>query len=110
MSRSARPALCLTMLADSTQSFSQILSVPGHSRSRRAFARHGGFDILREAFEIGLAHVGRTGEQTEEEAQVGEVQRTEGVRLGLEVLDWATGDRESRACFEVRICSKPGEC
>ena len=38
---------------------------------------------------------------SDEEAQVNEVQRLEGVRLAFEVLSWALGDRESALDFDV---------
>jgi hypothetical protein len=37
-----------------------------------------------------------------EEWEVREVQRMEGVRIGMETLGWALSDRENRAVFEVR--------
>jgi len=36
-------------------------------------------------------------------SQVIEVQRMEGIRLGLEVLAWAQGDRDSASYFEVSL-------
>lgn len=41
--------------------------------------------------------------RTEEEMQVLDVQRQEGVRLAFEVLAWATGTRRSLAAFQVGL-------
>jgi len=49
----------------------------------------------------GLSWKPTTNETQDEEAQVMEVQRMEGVRLAFEVLAWAMGDRESDVHFEV---------
>lgn len=83
-----------------TKVFSQILSVPSTSRSLRAFRRHRGFEILLSSFGAGLEYKSEC-EGEEEEQQVREVQRWEGVRLGLEVLAWSLGDRESLRYFQV---------
>jgi len=40
-------------------------------------------------------------QKPEEEVQVMEVQRMEGVRLAFEVLAWGMGDREGASFFEV---------
>lgn len=42
----------------------------------------------------------------EEERQVQEVQRMEGVRAALQVLGWALVDRQNRQVFEVS-CQRP---
>jgi hypothetical protein len=49
----------------------------------------------------GLAYKPSQAGMSEEESQVEEVQRLEGVRLAFETLSWAIADRESLAYFEV---------
>nr|XP_018262052.1 uncharacterized protein I303_05067 [Kwoniella dejecticola CBS 10117]OBR84210.1 hypothetical protein I303_05067 [Kwoniella dejecticola CBS 10117] len=83
--------------------FSQILSIPCHFLSRRAFRRHTGFRTLLLCLSDGLAWRGKDDLKpalTEEEWQVREVQRMEGVRLAFEVLAWALGDRQGELQFE----------
>jgi hypothetical protein len=50
------------------------------------------------AYEVPISKEGR-----DEEWQVREVQRLEGVRLGFEVLAWAVGDREGATYFDVSV-------
>ncbi|EIW67561.1 hypothetical protein TREMEDRAFT_33244 [Tremella mesenterica DSM 1558] len=78
---------------------SQLLSIPPNSHSRGAFRRHDGFQTLFIVFIKGLSWKESSKGMTEEEKQVEEVQRWEGVRLGFEVLSWAQ-DREGTKFFE----------
>nr|XP_019045287.1 hypothetical protein I302_05676 [Kwoniella bestiolae CBS 10118]OCF24217.1 hypothetical protein I302_05676 [Kwoniella bestiolae CBS 10118] len=85
------------------ETFSQLLSIPSHFLSRRAFRRHTGFRTLLLSLSEGLAWTSKEGLKTalsEEEWQVREVQRMEGVRLAFEVLAWALGDRQGELHFE----------
>ncbi|WVQ84943.1 hypothetical protein IAT38_007106 [Cryptococcus sp. DSM 104549] len=82
------------------ENFSQLLSIPGDFYSRRAFRRHTGIRTLLIALGEGLAWLPKKDGASDEEWQVREVQRMEGVRLGLEVLAWALGDRQGEAYFE----------
>ncbi|WVQ96281.1 hypothetical protein IAU59_003385 [Kwoniella sp. CBS 9459] len=84
------------------ETFSQLVSVPSHFISRRAFRRHTGFRTMYLALSEGLAHTSRDvhGSISEEEWQVREVQRMEGIRLVFEALAWALGDRQGEAAFE----------
>ncbi|WVF68754.1 hypothetical protein IAT40_003526 [Kwoniella sp. CBS 6097] len=84
------------------ETFSQLVSVPSHFISRRAFRRHTGFRTIYLALSEGLAYTSRDthGTISEEEWQVREVQRMEGIRLVFEVLAWALGDRQGEAAFE----------
>ncbi|RSH95832.1 hypothetical protein EHS25_000925 [Saitozyma podzolica] len=66
--------------------FVEILRLPGHARSRRAFRRHDGFAVLTRAMGGGLAHKPVEAGVSEEETQVEEAQRLEGVRLAFEDL------------------------
>ncbi|WRT68074.1 uncharacterized protein IL334_005049 [Kwoniella shivajii] len=82
---------------------SQLISIPGHFLSRRAFRRHTGFRTLLLCLGDGLAWSSKEELKpipSEEEWQVREVQRMEGVRLALEVLAWALGDRLGEIHFE----------
>ncbi|WWD18748.1 hypothetical protein CI109_103202 [Kwoniella shandongensis] len=85
------------------ETFSQLLSVPGDFHSRRAFRRHAGFRTLLTVLGESLVWTvkPKEGEGSNEEAwQVREVQRMEGIRLCLEVLAWAVGDRHGESHFE----------
>ncbi|WVR06613.1 hypothetical protein IAU60_003645 [Kwoniella sp. DSM 27419] len=85
------------------ETFSQLLSVPGHFLSRRAFRRHTGFRTVLLVLSEGLAWTSREdagSSSSEEEWQVREVQRMEGVRLVLETLAWALADRQGAVQFE----------
>lgn len=83
------------------KNFAQLLSIPSDFYTRRAFRRHLGARTLFLALNDGLAWEPKEEETPEEEWQVKEVQRKEGVRLAFEVLSWALGDRVSKAHFEV---------
>lgn len=90
------------MEADETgKNFAELLSIPSDFYTRRAFRRHQGARTLFLALNDRLAWEPKGEETLEEEWQVKEVQRKEGVRLAFEVLSWALGDRVSKAHFEV---------
>ena len=80
---------------------SHLHSIPGHYQSRLAFRRHKGFETLLTVFRIGLVGKPARSETSDEDAQVMEVRRIEGVRLAFELLAWATGDRAGATFFEV---------
>ncbi|ORY31849.1 hypothetical protein BCR39DRAFT_525741 [Naematelia encephala] len=82
------------------ETFSQVLSIPSTTVTRRAFHRHRGFEIFTEALNTGLAYRESASDIADEERQVEEVQRVEGIRLAFEVLSWALGDRDAVAAFE----------
>ncbi|WWC96475.1 hypothetical protein V866_003343 [Kwoniella sp. B9012] len=85
------------------ETFSQLLSIPCHFISRRAFRRHTGFRTLLLSLSEGLAWTSKEDSKAtlnEEEWQVREIQRMEGVRLALEVLAWSLGDRQGELHFE----------
>ncbi|AFR98636.2 hypothetical protein C343_06613 [Cryptococcus neoformans C23] len=82
------------------ENFAQLLSIPSDFYTRQAFRRHHGTRTLFLALNDGLAWEPKEEEISEEEWQVKEVQRKEGVRLAFEVLSWALGDRVSKAHFE----------
>ncbi|WWC88365.1 uncharacterized protein L201_003276 [Kwoniella dendrophila CBS 6074] len=85
------------------ETFSQLLSIPGHFLSRRAFRRHTGFRTLLLTLSEGLVWTSKEDSKqplSEQEWQVREVQRMEGIRLAFEVLAWALGDRHGEAQFE----------
>ncbi|OCF40285.1 hypothetical protein I317_05918 [Kwoniella heveanensis CBS 569] len=84
------------------ETLSQLVSVPSHFISRRAFRRHTGFRTIYLALSDGLAYTSRESHAniSEEEWQVREVQRMEGIRLVFEVLAWAVGDRQGEAAFK----------
>ena len=84
------------------QTLSQIHAVPQSKQATRAFKRHKGFPTLIQVFKDGLAWKPR-GQDEGEEWEVKEVQRMEGVRIGLETLGWALGDYENRKTFDVGI-------
>lgn len=84
------------------QTLSQLNGVPLTRHSSGSFRRHRGFEVLQKVFEEGLAWKERT-DLGEEERQVEEVQRMEGVRIGLETLAWALRDRENRKAFDVSV-------
>lgn len=86
---------------DMGKNFAQLLSIPSDFYTRQAFRRHHGTRTLFLALNDGLAWEPKEEEISEEEWQVKEVQRKEGVRLAFEVLSWALGDRVSKAHFEV---------
>jgi hypothetical protein len=71
------------------------------------FRRQRGLAILRHVISARLAWKAQEDGAGNDEYQVGEVQRIEGVRLALEVLSWAFQDRDSRLAFKV--CRLP-EC
>ncbi|WOO83333.1 Beige 1 [Vanrija pseudolonga] len=82
------------------ETLSELLSVPSTPASRRAFRRNAGFVRLRHALAFGLTWRPQKEGEDEQAYQVDEVQRSEGQRLALETLSWATGDRENQAFFE----------
>nr|XP_019013052.1 uncharacterized protein I206_02549 [Kwoniella pini CBS 10737]OCF51833.1 hypothetical protein I206_02549 [Kwoniella pini CBS 10737] len=85
------------------ESFSQILSIPCHFLSRRALRRHTGFRTILLCLSDGLVYTSQEDTKpplSEEEWQVREVQRTEGIRLAFEVIAWALGDRQGELQFE----------
>lgn len=96
------PYMTCKVEADETgKNFAELLSIPSDFYTRRAFRRHQGARTLFLALNDGLAWEPKGEETPEEEWQVKEVQRKEGVRLAFEVLSWALGDRVSKAHFEV---------
>ncbi|KAL1405839.1 Beige protein-like 1 [Vanrija albida] len=86
---------------------SELISVPSTPASRRAFRRNAGFVRLRHALAFGLTWRAQKEGEDEQAYQVDDVQRSEGQRLALETLSWATGDRENQAFFEVGPLSSP---
>ncbi|WVQ73417.1 hypothetical protein IAR50_002989 [Cryptococcus sp. DSM 104548] len=80
--------------------FSELLSIPGSFHSRRAFRRHTGFRTLFIVLGEKLAWKPTPTEAADEDWEVREVQRKEAIRLALEVLGWALGDRLGEAHFE----------
>ncbi|KAK4689020.1 hypothetical protein P7C73_g1097, partial [Tremellales sp. Uapishka_1] len=81
--------------------FSQFLSLPSRMVTCRAFRRHGGFRVLMATLQHGLTYHATDTKEPEEEFQVKEVQRFEGIRLWFEVLAWAMGDRDGNSYFEL---------
>jgi len=65
--------------------------------SLRAFRRHRGFSSIINTLGTKLAW------RSEQDDEVAEVQRMEGIRLAFEVLAWAMQDRRSALFFEVSI-------
>nr|ODN91829.1 hypothetical protein L203_01081 [Cryptococcus depauperatus CBS 7841] len=82
------------------EGFSQLLTIPGDYYSLRAWRRHNGIQILLLALSKGLCWKPRGENMGEEQYQVLEVQRMEGIRLAFEVLGWALGDRLGEAYFK----------
>ena len=60
-----------------------------------AFRRHRGFSTIINTLGTKLAW------RSEQDDEVAEVQRMEGIRLAFEVLAWAMQDRRSALFFEV---------
>ncbi|ADV25860.1 hypothetical protein I305_04819 [Cryptococcus gattii E566] len=90
------PYMACKVEADETgKNFAELLSLPSDFYTRRAFRRHQGVRTLFLALNDGLAWKPKGEETPEEEWQVKEVQRKEGVRLAFEVLSWALGDRRN---------------
>jgi len=81
---------------------SQLNAVPQTKQATRAFKRHKGFSTLIKVFGSGLCWKAR-GEGESDEWEVREVQRMEGVRIGLESLAWALCDHENRKVFDVSV-------
>lgn len=75
-------------------------ALPQTRHSLGSFRRHRGFAILTDTLEHGLAWKEIRG-VSEDERQVQEVQRWEGVRIAFETLGWALTDRENRSFFAV---------
>ena len=69
------------------------------------FRRHGGVKSILTSLEVALARKAppkdADGAVADEENQVVEVQRIEGVRLALELLTWAQGDKDGITSFDV---------
>lgn len=82
------------------QTLSQINLVPQTATATGSFRRHKGFAVLTRVFGQGFRWLPRSIDDGEE-WEVREVQRMEGVRVGLETLGWALSDRENRTTFEA---------
>ena len=87
------------------QTLSQLNVVPQTKAATRAFKRHRGFPTLIRVFGSGFSWKPRPQGESEE-WEVKDVQRMEGIRIGLETLGWALGDHENRKVFDVSCCSQ----
>lgn len=78
------------------------MSIKPKLEALRSFRRHRGFSTIINT--LGRKLVWKHDDQVgEEERQVLEVQRMEGIRLAFEVLAWAQQDRRSALFFEVSL-------